>query len=90
MLTITKEVPVAGRHDTVVCGGGPAGWVAAAAAARCGCRTALIERFGFLGGAAARAAPTVKNLLWQSGGCCGIVGKPHPRKAAQGQTELPR
>lgn len=52
MLTITKEVPVAGRYDAVVCGGGPAGWVAAAAAARCGCRTALIERFGFLGGAA--------------------------------------
>ena len=49
---IKKEVPVVGRYDVVVCGGGPAGWVAAVAAARQGCRTALVERFGFFGGAA--------------------------------------
>lgn len=47
-----KDVPVTADNDVVVCGGGPAGWVAAVAAARAGCRTALIERFGFLGGAA--------------------------------------
>ncbi len=39
-------------YDTVVCGGGPSGWVAAIASARMGQKTALIERMGFLGGAA--------------------------------------
>ena len=38
--------------DVVVCGGGPAGWVAAVAAARKGAKTALIERYGFFGGTA--------------------------------------
>lgn len=52
MITWQKEVPIAGQYDVIVCGGGPAGWVAAIAAARGGCRTALIERFGFLGGTA--------------------------------------
>ena len=36
----------------MVCGGGPAGWVAAVSAARAGKKTALIERYGFLGGTA--------------------------------------
>ncbi len=35
----------------VVVGGGPAGIMAASAAARAGCSTLLIERYGFLGGA---------------------------------------
>ena len=35
----------------VVVGGGPAGIMAATAAARAGCSTLLIERYGFLGGA---------------------------------------
>lgn len=52
MISVKKEAPVAGLYDVVICGGGPAGWVAAVAAARQGCRTALVERFGFLGGAA--------------------------------------
>ena len=50
-INITKSIPVVGKYDVVVCGGGPSGWVAATAAARSGRRTALIERFGFLGGA---------------------------------------
>ena len=33
-------------------GGGPAGFIAAIAAARGGARTALVERYGFLGGMA--------------------------------------
>ena len=49
---IKAPAPVAGEYDVVVCGGGPAGWVAAIAAARCGAKTALIERYGFLGGTA--------------------------------------
>lgn len=52
LLTVTKQVPVAGEYDVVVCGGGPSGWVAAVAAARMGRKTALIERNSFLGGAA--------------------------------------
>lgn len=51
-ITQTKEVPVVGAYDVVVCGGGPAGLIAAVAAARGGARTALIERYGFLGGMA--------------------------------------
>ena len=39
-------------YDIVVCGGGPAGFIAAVAAARAGRSVALIEHFGFFGGAA--------------------------------------
>jgi len=45
------DVPVLGEYEVVVIGGGPAGLFAAAAAARAGRRTILIERYGFLGGA---------------------------------------
>ena len=46
----TREIPVCGSYDVIVCGGGPGGWIAAVAAARAGARTALIERYGFVGG----------------------------------------
>lgn len=49
---LVKKVPLVGDYDVVVVGGGPAGFVAAISAARMGCRTALVERFGFLGGTA--------------------------------------
>ncbi|MCR5133983.1 MAG: FAD-dependent oxidoreductase [Bacteroidales bacterium] len=51
----SAELPAvhpAGSYDVVVCGGGPAGFIAAIAAARGGARTALVERYGFLGGMA--------------------------------------
>ena len=38
--------------DIVVCGGGPAGIMAAIRAARSGCSVTIIEHFGFFGGAA--------------------------------------
>ena len=50
-----RETPVMGEFDVVVVGGGPAGIVAATAAARAGCSTILIERYGFLGGAGTAA-----------------------------------
>lgn len=51
-VTQQRSVPVTGSYDVVVCGGGPAGWIAAVAAARGGAKTALIEQFGFVGGMA--------------------------------------
>lgn len=44
------EIPVVAEVDVLVIGGGPAGIAAAAAAARAGASTALVERYGFLGG----------------------------------------
>lgn len=46
----TREVPVVADYDVIVCGGGPAGFAAALAAARKGAKTALIEVHGCIGG----------------------------------------
>ncbi len=47
-----KALPIMASVDVLVCGGGPAGFIAAIAAARNGAKTMLIERYGFLGGMA--------------------------------------
>lgn len=46
-----------GVYDVVVLGSGPAGTVAAIAAAQEGAKTLLVERYGFLGGLAATGLP---------------------------------
>ena len=47
----SRCTPVLGEFDVVVVGGGPAGLMAATAAARTGRSVVLLERYGFLGGA---------------------------------------
>ncbi len=54
----SSEVPIGGSYDVVVCGGGPAGLIAAVAAARNGAKTLLIERYGFVGGMSTSALVT--------------------------------
>jgi hypothetical protein len=46
-----RQTPVYGEFDVVVVGGGPAGIMAATAAARSGLSVVLLERYGYLGGA---------------------------------------
>src|SRR6202047_4245794 len=53
-----RQVPLYGEYEVVILGGGPAGIAAAVAAARCGRRTLLIERYGFLGGMGTAAGVT--------------------------------
>ncbi len=47
----TKDIPIKGAFDLVVCGGGPSGVSATLAAARNGLKVLLIEASGQLGGA---------------------------------------
>ncbi len=51
-ISLNKTLAVREQYDCIVCGGGCAGFVAAISAARAGLRTALIERYSFLGGTA--------------------------------------
>ncbi|MDF1514485.1 MAG: FAD-dependent oxidoreductase [Anaerolineae bacterium] len=51
-IEFTKAIPVVDHVDVLVVGGGPSGIGAALGAARAGAATALVEHYGFLGGAA--------------------------------------
>ena len=51
-IEVKKSVPVVASYDVVVLGGGPAGFIAAIAAARKGAKTAIVEQYGFFGGMA--------------------------------------
>ncbi|MDA9468136.1 FAD-dependent oxidoreductase [Bradyrhizobium sp. CCBAU 53415] len=72
-----RKVPLYGEYEVVVLGGGPAGIVAAASAARAGRKTLLIERYGFLGGMGTAAGVT---------NFCGLHGNVHGehRRLVQG------
>ncbi len=45
-----RPLTVMAETDVLVVGGGPAGFAAAVSAARAGAKTALVERYGYLGG----------------------------------------
>jgi len=62
-----RKTPVAGNFDVIVCGGGPAGVIAATAAARNGAKTLLIERYGFVGGMATAALVTPVSEFYKNG-----------------------
>lgn len=53
-----KDVPLAGSYDVIIVGGGSAGCSAGLTAARTGCRTLIVERYGNLGGSAVNACVT--------------------------------
>ncbi|GAB7541783.1 FAD-dependent oxidoreductase [Cupriavidus sp. CuC1] len=53
-----RETEILGEFDVVVLGGGPAGIAAAAASARAGQATLLVEHYGFLGGMGTAAGVT--------------------------------
>src|SRR4029453_4620367 len=73
-------------YDAVVVGGGAAGLAAAVAAARAGARTALVERYGFLGGmATAGMVSTICGLYHTSSS-----GPPEPLNAGFAETVAPR
>lgn len=54
----SRDTPIWGEYDVVVLGGGPAGIAAAAASARLGRSTLLVESYGFLGGMGTAAGVT--------------------------------
>ena len=91
---ITRQAPVAGHYQVVVCGGGPAGLTAAISAARAGRRTALIERLGFLGGSAtAGLVVPMSGFFFQGQRVVGgIAWELASRLIAQGaaQVEMPK
>jgi hypothetical protein len=65
---IEAYIPAASsRYDVIVCGGGPAGIGAAAAAAKSGAKTLLLEGRAFLGGVGALALWMPTNRLYVDG-----------------------
>lgn len=80
-----REIPVKGDFDVVVCGGGPAGFAAALAAARQGSRVLLLEVNGCIGG-----IWTAGLLSWilDARNKSGIMAELIARIEAQGQRQV--
>ena len=64
--TPAARVPVVGRSQVLVVGGGPAGMSAALAAARNGMQTTLVERYNHLGGLASGGMVLVLDDMWDA------------------------
>ena len=82
-----RAIPVIGRYDVVVCGGGPAGIGAAVAAAENGAKTLLVERFGFLGGMATAGYVDPMSEFAYNGSRIG-QGKENARKYLESEPAL--
>ncbi len=69
-----REIPVLAECDVAVFGGGPAGVMAAAAAARNGARTIIVERHGYFGGMACAANVNIWHQLWSPDHSVKVIG----------------
>ena len=70
-----RALPVRGIYDVVVAGGGLGGVASALSAARCGARTLLVERNGFVGGVAtAGMCCSIFNCYFTGRGALGTTG----------------
>lgn len=63
----TKTLDVIDQYDVLVCGGGPAGFAAAVQSARLGLKTALVEKYGMLGGVMTTGGNTEIALFYAEG-----------------------
>lgn len=73
MFCYSKEIRVSEKYDVVVCGGGPAGVMAAISAARRGVKTLLIEKEGCLGG------------IWTSGALSWVLDIANKKESVLGE-----
>ena len=71
-----RNTPVVAEADVLVAGGGPAGIAAATAAARCGAKVILVERYGYLGGLATGGLVLYMDHLFDRTGVRCIDGIP--------------
>ena len=72
-----RQIPILDDVDVLIAGGSPTGVAAAVAAARCGAKTTLVERFGFLGGqTSAGLMLTFHRPFWDKHGNCVVGGLP--------------
>ena len=83
------------QFDVIVAGGGPAGIAASVSAARCGANTALIERYGILGGMMTSGAVhpilgnTAPNTMYQE--VCALLNEGHenvPKDTTRNGSEI--
>jgi hypothetical protein len=91
VVIVTVPPKILDSFDVIVCGGGPAGFCAALAAARLGCRTALLERYGMLGGAMTVGGVPAPALFhaWGKQIIAGIGWELMERLAKEGWAVLP-
>ncbi len=72
-----RKVEVAEEADVVVIGGGPGGFPAAIAAARQGCKTLIVERYGLFGGLATTGLMgPIFGFAWRDPDNCILGGIP--------------